>query len=104
MFLSEAAVRFLRYTGGDKGNRLEIELYRKLLDVNELTQLRADALMYYHVYADLVTLSKSNELNKSVMDMNQHYLELYCFLGDVEKDPSVVMNENYAVFKSEKSL
>ena len=26
--------------------------------------------MYYHVYADLVMLSKSKELAKSVMDMN----------------------------------
>lgn len=32
--------------------------------------------MFFHVYADLVMLSKSNDLKKSVLDMNQHYLEV----------------------------
>ena len=32
--------------------------------------------MYYFIYADLVTLAKSNELNKSAYDIRIHYLEL----------------------------
>ena len=29
--------------------------------------------MFYHAYADLVMLFKSEELQKSVYDMNKHY-------------------------------
>ena len=36
-------------------------------------------LFFYHLYSDLTTLVKSNKLNKSVMDMNVHYLELHTF-------------------------
>ena len=63
VFLRDAAVEFLKYTGKDKkGNKLEKDVYAKLLNPTETVQLKVDALMYYHVYADLVTLSKSNEL------------------------------------------
>ena len=40
-----------------------------------MTYLQADALMFYHVYADLVQLAKSKNLNKSAYDMMQHYLQ-----------------------------
>ena len=49
-----------------------------------MARLKVDALMYYHVYADLVMLSKSDDLKKSALDMNQHYLELKMFLQEVE--------------------
>lgn len=104
VFLAEAAVEFLRYTGKESGNKLEIEVYMKLTSVDEMAKLRVDAIMYYHIYADLVMLSKSNELAKSVMDMNNHYLELLCFLSDVQKSPELVMDKNYEVFRSEKRL
>ena len=58
-FLADAAVAFLKYTGKDCGNKLDMEVYAKLTNVQEMAQLRADALLYYHVYADLVMLSKS---------------------------------------------
>ena len=48
----------------------------KLQDPNKIARLRADGLMCFHVYADLVMLSKSNDLGKSVIDMNRHYLLL----------------------------
>ena len=73
IFLKEAAVQFLKYTGKDTGNKLERDVYTKLLDPMELARLKADGLMYYHVYADLVMLSKSNDLGKSSLDMNLHY-------------------------------
>ena len=60
--------------------------------------------MYYHIYADLVMLSKSNDLKKSVLDMNRHYLELQLFLEEVEKYPEIVMDCQYAVFQSEDRL
>ena len=104
VFLAKAAVQFLHYTGKVNGNKLEVELFAKLNNVNEMAQLRADALMYYHTYADLVMLSKSKELAKSVMDMNNHYLELLCFLGDVQTSPEIVFDKTYEVFRSEKEL
>ena len=74
IFLRDAAINFIRYTGKDAGNKLETDLLSKLLDESEIANLRIDAMMYYHVYADLVMLSKSNELQKSALYMNMHYL------------------------------
>ena len=74
IFLRDAAIEFLDFTG--KNNKLEGDVYDKLHDLNELSHLKGDALMYYHIYGDLIMLSKSNELNLSVLSMNQHYLEL----------------------------
>ena len=56
----------MKYTGKENGNKLEKKVYRKLLDLEEMTQVKADALMFFHVYADLVMLVKSNKL---VLDM-----------------------------------
>ena len=62
-----------------------------------MTQLKTDSLMFYHIYADLVMLSKSNDLEKSAFDMNQHYLELKLFLEEIEHNPLLVMDECYRV-------
>ena len=55
---------------------LEKEVYSKLQDTLEMMELRADSLMYHHIYADLVMLLKSKDLCRSAFDMNMHYLEL----------------------------
>ena len=47
---------------------------------------QAHAIMFHHMYCYLVMLAKSNHLNKNVLDMNQHYLELQAFLDEVH-DP-----------------
>ena len=60
--------------------------------------------MYYHIYADLYMLSKSNDLGLSALSMSQHYLELQTYLSEVQKDPDVVMDPNYHVFPSEGRL
>ena len=60
--------------------------------------------MFYFVYADLVTLAKSRELNKSIHDMSKHYLELKVFLDEVEKHPEVTRDREYTVFSSEPRL
>ena len=104
LFLREAAIDFLRFSGRYNGNRLERDVYRKLQDPDEVSQLKADGLMFQHVYADIVMLAKSNELNKSTLDMNQHYLELKLFLQEVEHFPEVVMDKNLKVFRSEERL
>ena len=104
LFLKDAAIHFLTYTGKDSGNKLERDLLGKLLSEVEIAHLRIDGMMYYHVYADLVMLSKSNELKKSAFDMNLHYLELQTYLNEVEHHPDVVMDPSYHVFRSESRL
>lgn len=104
LFLKDAAIEFLKFTGKDTGNQLERDVFAKLQDPDELSQLKADSLMYYHVYADLYMLSKSNDLGLSVLSMNQHYLELQTYLSEVEKDPDIVMDPNYHAFPSEERL
>ena len=73
-------------------------------DPDELSQLKADALMFHHVYSNLVMLAKSNELKKCAFDMNQHYLELRLFLEEVELNPQTAMEKDFKVFASEERL
>lgn len=79
LFLREAAVDFLQYSGKSVGNKLEQVVFKKLQDPDELSQLKADALMFHPIYSNLVMLTKSNNLEKSAFDMNEHYLELRLF-------------------------
>lgn len=104
LFLKEAALDFLLYTGKDTGNKLEQDVFRKLQDPQELAQLKADALMFHHVYADLAMLAKSTDLNKSSFDMNQHNLELQQFLQNVQLNPHVINDKELKVFISEERL
>ena len=94
----------MKFTGKDCGNRLERDVFTKLQEPIELACLKADALMYYHIYGDLYMLSKSNDLGLSVLSMNQHYLELQTYLLKVENSPAVVFDPNYHVFQSEDRL
>ena len=100
-FLADSALAFLRYTGKDHGNKLEIEVFAKLENAQEMAQLRVDALLYYHVYADLMMLSKSKTLGKCFMDMNVHYFELLSFLDKVVVNPDIVLVKDHQVFHSE---
>ena len=91
IFLVSAALEFLTFTDkSENGNKLEKDVFFKLSDTNLLTLLKADALMFYHIYADLVLLAKARELQKSAHDMKQHYLELKFFLEEVEECPAIV--------------
>jgi len=60
--------------------------------------------MFFHVYADLIMLAKSNTLMKSVLDMNTHYLELKMFLEELTHHPENIMNKEYMMFRSEQRL
>ena len=104
LFLKDAAIEFLKFTGKDCGNRLERDVFAKLHDSIELAHLKADSLMYYHIYGDLYMLSKSNDLGLSVLSMNQHYLELQTYLSEVENSPDIVFDPNYHVFQSQERL
>ena len=79
-------------------------MHQKILEQEQIAFLKVDALMFYHVYADLVIFLQSTELNKSMLDMNQHYLELKLFLEEVELCPDIILKMNVAVFKSEVQL
>ena len=104
LFLREAAISFLKYTGKEKGNKLEQSVFQKLQDPLELMHLKVDAVMFHHVYCNLVMLAKSTHLNKNVLDMNKHYLELRIFLSEIEHHPEKCMDRNLQVFPSEKRL
>ena len=104
LYLREAAIKFLQYTGKDKGNELEQSVVEKLQDPKELAYLKVDAIMFHHVYCNLIMLAKSTDLEKSVLDMNTHYLELKVFLQELEGDPEVAMCADVEVFKSEPGL
>ena len=64
------------YTNKGDGNKLEKDVYQKLQDPDMLSQLKADAFMFHHVYSNLVMLAKSSDLNKSAFDVRCNYLEL----------------------------
>ena len=98
VYLREAAIEFLEYTGKNEGTKLEKEVYLKLMNDVQVLFARAD------IYANLVELSKTNNLNKSVLDMNLHYLELKNFLELVENDPSILLQRTAIVFTSEEKL
>ena len=104
LFLKDVAIEFLKFTGKHCGNRLERDVFAKLRDSIELAHLKADSLMYYHIYGDLYMLSKSNDLGLSVLSMNQHYLELQTYLSEVENSPDIVFDPNYHVFQSQERL
>ena len=89
------------YTGKSDGNKLEQDAYEKVQDPDILSQLKADALMFHHVYSNLVMLAKSNELMKSALDMRCHYLELRMFLERTELNPQIAMDRDLRVFASE---
>lgn len=83
---------------------MEKSVYAKLNSSGDLVHLKLDALLLFQVYADLVVLAKSKQLKKVVLDMNTHYLELLTFLKELQKNPMIIMNCDYQVFKSESSL
>ena len=95
-------MEFLEYTGKDSGNNLEGTVYKKLQDSEELSRLKADALMFYFVYVDLVMLAKSNDIGKSALNMSQHYLKLQ--LLSMIEEPQTAINKLYKVFPSEERL
>ncbi len=103
-FLKDAAINFLEFTGKSNGNRLEKDVYDKLKRDEMLTHLKVDGLMFYHVYADLMVLAKSNALKKSALDMTYHYLELLTFLRELQQHPDTILEGTYQVFRSEKRL
>ena len=59
LYLKDAAIDFLKFTGKDCGNRLKRDVFKKLQDSIVLAHLKADSLMYYHVYVETFTCSQN---------------------------------------------
>ena len=59
--------------------------------------LKVDAIMFYHVYC---MQAQSTDLDKSVLDMNTHYLELKVSLRELEGDPEAATCADIEVFKA----
>ena len=104
-YLAPMATEYLQELSYTKDlNKLEKEVQKKLGNPSEIAQLKLDGLFYYHVYADLMMLIKSNDLDKSVLDMNTHYLELKTSLNELSHQPEQALDPNYMVFPSEQRL
>ncbi len=103
-YLAPTATEYLEELSNTKElNKLEKEVQKKLGNPSELAQLKLDGL-FYHVYADLMMLIKSIELDNSVYDMNTHYLELKTSLDELSHHPEQALDPKYMVFPSEKRL
>jgi hypothetical protein len=101
LVLRKAALQYLELF---KKNKLERDLYIKLNDDRIMAAVKADSLMFLHIYSNLVTLSKSTILNKSAFDMRIHYLELDSFLELLEIDSRKALDGEIQVFTSEGRL
>ena len=104
-FLCRAMIAFLHERQLVKSlNRLESTCLLKLRDPIIIATLKLEGLMFDKVYADLMTLVKSTELNKSSLDMIIHYEELLAHLESLSVNPESILDPEVSIFKSEKSL
>ena len=72
-FLKDAMLDFLNERKHIKHfNHLESACYQNLKNTNLLANAKLEGLLFEKVYADLMTLVKSVDLKKSVIDMNSH--------------------------------
>ena len=119
----------MSYSGKSDGNKLEQAVYQKLQNPDILSQLKADALMFHHIYSNLVMLAKSNDFNKSarmwtgeVLDLLEEptpHFRLHEMRGriwstphrtyirtldEIVLHPQTAMNRDFKVFASEERL
>jgi len=75
LYLNKAIRDFLTDLAQYKAlNQLESQVLKQLSNDSILTQLKLDGLLFDQLYADLMMLVKSKDLDKSVLDMNMHHL------------------------------
>ena len=104
-YLRKAMIEFLKEQELIKAlNRLETTCLKKLHDSLLLINLRLEGLMFDKVYADLIILVKSTDLNKTAIEMSLHYEELVNFFGTLITKPCEILNSGIQVFESESSL
>ncbi len=105
LFLAPTAKQYLEDVQKMKElNGLEANVLKHLENDNLLAALRAEALFFDKVYADLMCLLKSNKLGKSLLDMNQHYLELLQFLETIAEKPRLLLDTEFNPFTTEPLL
>ena len=85
-------------------NQLEAEVEQRIHTERIQAELKVDGLFFDKLYADYMILVKSTELDKSVLDMSAHYLELKVFLEELSHHPEEIMNPEHHVFQSEPQL
>ena len=101
-FLSKAMIAFLMEQKMIKSlNYLESTCLKKLQDPLLLSNLQLEGLLFDKIYADLMMLVKSTDLRKSALDMNVHYVEVLEFLQNLTTKPSILLDPEILVFKSE---
>ena len=49
LYLKNATIECLKFTGKDAGNKLERDVLRKIQDQIEFSYFKADSRMYYHM-------------------------------------------------------
>ena len=104
-YLAPAINHFLQEQSLMKSlNQLEAEVHQKLQSERIKAELKLDGLFFDKLYADLMMLVKSTELDKSVLDMSVQYLELKVFLEELSHHPEEIMNPDHHVFPSESRL
>ena len=95
LYLTKAIRDFLTDLAQYKAlNQLESQVLKQLSNDSILAQLKLDGLLFDQLYADLMMLVKSKDLDKSVLDMNMHYLELNGFLEHLEDNPELLLIPN----------
>ena len=93
LFLSPAIITFLSQLQQTKQlNQLELSVLEALQRKETMTLLRIEGLMFDRIYADLTMLVKSRKLNKSVFDMNFHFLELKLYLEKLVQEPTLLLD------------
>jgi len=104
-YLKRAMIAFLKEQELIKSlNQLESACLKKLEDPMLITKIHMEGLMFDRVYANLMMLVKSKELNKLALDMNVHYKELLDFLQRLIDKPLLILNREQIVFPSEPRL
>jgi hypothetical protein len=104
-FLRKAMAAFLTEQKIIKSlNHLESTCLKKLQDSLLLSNLQLEGLLFDKVYADLMMLVKSTDLSKSALDMNVHYVVLLEFLQNLTVKPSILLDPEILVFKSEPQI
>ena len=85
-------------------NNLEKVVLAHMTTAYDLALLKLDGLLCDKVYSDLMCLLKSKKLNKSLLCMNQHYLELLNYLKLLTDCPMIISDPNHKVYISEPRL
>lgn len=85
-------------------NQFESACLKKLQDPLLITKTHTEGLMFNRVYASLMMLVKSKELNKTALYTNVHNKELLDFLQRLIDTPSLILNREQIVFPSEPRL